>query len=165
MNKKGNDKFLSPFLVFVMLIVGIAVVASVLIFYGANADVRGIEAYEMARYVLNCASENGNINEEFLDDEYNILDFCDLDEYVYSTGSTFYIRISLFSVNGESIRETKHYGQRSYEKDCSVAEALNGAENFPVCYIDKRYLKNNGEMIVIEVLSASNQAGEKNVIG
>ena len=71
----------------------------------------------------------------------------------------FYFNIS---VKGENLDKTFIGGVSSFEADCRVQRDKKiETEHFPRCSEDTEFVFDNGKLVKLEVLAASNQMGKK----
>jgi len=164
MNKKGTEKILSVWWFFVIAVIGFGIVAGVLIYYSAEADVREVEADVLSGKIVNCISEQGFLKNDVFVKNFDIYSVCGLDKEVFSSGSNFYFRISVFDETGKLFRENIIGGDASFEKDCKIATGI-GAKRFPKCVTKNKslffFVEGEIKKINLEVLAGSNQITRK----
>ncbi len=161
MNKKGAEKLLSVWWFFVLAVVVGTIVLGVWIYYGVDINTKEIEVDVLAERIVSCLIDNSYLNQDFLDENYDIFEECSLDKGVFGKPSNFYFKIST------SLREEIIEGDNSLEKDCGIEKIIE-AKHFAKCSeknVNFLYLENNeikkGEL---KVLAGSNQLGERKTI-
>ncbi len=160
-DKKAGEKLLTIWWFFVLALVGGGIVIGVLIYYSGEIDVRKLESELLADRILDCLSEQGNLNEEFLKDDFDIFQGCSLDKEVIENSGNFYINVSLYDLDGESIKEiTKGVG--SFEVNCK----LEGGD-YPKCSGKEIFVFDSlGEKLKFKILAGTNQEIKKvSVVG
>ncbi|MBT3405482.1 hypothetical protein HN832_00735 [archaeon] len=150
-----GEKILSIYWFFVLGVVGLGVVWGVLAFYGADSDVRILEANVLSEKLLRCVSENENI----LDESFDVFVECDLDKNIFEEEEIFYFRISFLNEDEEKLREDILGGVYSFEETCELTGKVE-AKEYPKCVERGRVLSLDSQRVYVKVLAASNQRGE-----
>jgi len=170
-NKKADERVLSIYLFIVYIIVCVGVVSGVILFYGAGLDVRIAEAGILSDKVIDCLIEKGNLNENVLKDNFNLLNFCNFD---FKDNSGFYkgdeqygARIELFDIESCNKEEDKIIcsneiknivaGRSDFLQYCGLV-----GEKIPKCDKKEIYTLSNGKKILMKIVSSVGQI-EKNV--
>lgn len=169
MNKKGGEKWLSPWWILVLALVGISVVGAVGLFHGAEADVRGIEARILHNNLMKCFIENGILKEEALNEEFDIFSICNLNKEVLDN-EDFYVKIKIVDEQGGLLRDEIRIGA-NYEVECELKNPKEFRErkiefkDSPGCFNSKEqisyFVNGNNLKGGIEVFTASRQRGSK----
>jgi len=161
-DKKAAEKLLSIWWIFVLAVIGGGIVLGVLIYNNAEFDVRYDDANLLAEKIANCLVEQGKINENFLEDDFNIFSECGLDKEILDS-DIFYFNITIFDSSGNSLKEIVS-GARSFEKDCGIS-SVTEASHYPRCSIKQEnalYVKDGSlENAKIKILAGSNQHGKR----
>ena len=97
-SKKGGEKLLSVWWFFILIIVGVGIVAGVIIHFGAEVNVKGLEAHILSDKIMNCIGEGNFLKGEVLQKDFDILKECGLGPEVFGLGSVFYINLTIVSV-------------------------------------------------------------------
>ena len=66
MNKKGEERYLSVWMIIVWVIVALASFIGLYLFYSAQSDVRDIQDKTLINRAVGCVVEDGKINSLFL---------------------------------------------------------------------------------------------------
>jgi len=162
-NKKAGEKLLSIWWLIVLALVAVAVVAGVLIYYGAELNTKKIEAKILHERIYGCLVEQGVIRQDFIEEKnnFNIFSKCGLSQKILDS-ENFYFKIVLSSdeESFENIEVKK--GKTSIEADCDVSEGVV-AKHYAKClkrnYVVSDFSKKNKFKLFI--LTASNQQGTK----
>lgn len=154
-NKKAEQKILSGWWFFVLVIIGAGIVLGVLIYYGSEINVKELESDVLGERIIRCIVENGELREDFSND-FDVFKECKIKRELFEKPSDFYFRISF--LGGDLEYEIKQ-GDFSLENDC-LTEKLVEARHYARCSQKKEILVYNkdglkkGELVV---LAASNQ--------
>ena len=163
-NKKAGEKLLSLWWFFVIVFIGIGIVAGVLIFYGADVNVKEFEANILAEKIISCLNDYGNLREEFMNDSFDVYSECALAKEAFNSESDFYFKIEAYNSSGQVVQEKFSGGNLAYEKDCYISKSII-ARNYPSCVLLKEdviyYHGGQYENIMLEVLAGSNQGVKK----
>lgn len=171
-NKKGGEKIFSIWWMLVLMIFGIGIVSGVLIFYSADTDVRGLEAKILYERIADCLIDNGYLKDNLLNSDFDFYKECRLSKEILNSNN-FYFKIRIFNENKELLKNISGEST-NYEKDCEIVlrdEKLE-AKKFPRCiketenvlYYSSEGGKNQVKRAIIEVLTSSNQEGERNPV-
>lgn len=149
-NKIGDERILSLYWFIVFIIVAIAIVSAVLIFYSHPVDVRGAEASILTDKVIDCLVDNGNLNSGKLDEaEKNLEAACNLiladesnDKYK-DMKSQYYIKVE---AKGKLIQT----GDSSFLAYCKETSKTN----IPVCWEKKLFILDNNAFTSVKIITA-----------
>lgn len=161
-NKKAEEKYLSIWWIFVLVIIGGGIVLAVAIYYSGGINSNQLEADILANKIFDCISEKGYVNQKILDNNYDIFSECSIDKRIFQPGGSFFMKFSIYK-NGTLINES-FFGDRSFEADCSIGAKVSG-KDFPSCsnktenFYDSEY-----DLISINILTACKNKGEKTAI-
>lgn len=164
-NKRGTDKVLAVYWFAILIIVTVAIVSGVSIFYGAQYDVRDVESIALANKIADCVSKGGKMN--YLMDEKeinsdNFLSICRLN--FANQEQDLYAEVDFYDFDSCSINDKK----------CSVSllnvktftqswiEQCNLDSKGPVCKERWFYTlsKDGQQEIIIRIFTGVNKAGE-----
>lgn len=172
MDKRGAEKYLSPFWFAIIVIVAGGIFAMVYVFYGTPYDIRNIEANVLLNNVADCVSYAGRINTNlisngtavfdksgafFLNDCHINFDTTEWLEQQYYTEINFYKTDNL----NNPILDIKA-GNINWLADCAIQE--NGTQQaLPQCVKESFYsLDNDNNQYIIKILTIVRKS-EKNV--
>ena len=159
MNKKADERYLSPIMFFVWGLIAVSIFAGVLIFYSAKTDVRAEESEFLAKRVVNCLNDDGYLNENLISsgDNFDIFQECKLNEKVIDS-SEFYLYIKVLNLVIEK-------GEPSLKTQCGAKENPDTeARYFAECFKTNVYALNNSnssQRFLIDIITASNQKGDE----
>ena len=146
-NRKGDERVLSMYWFILFIIVAVAIVSAVLIFYSYLLDVRSTEAGVLSDRVADCLSDNGILNEGKLDEAVNNIEgACNLilkdesKEKYSSMKSQYYIKVE---ANGKLIES----GDRDFLAYCGQSSKVN----IPVCFEKKLFVLNGNDFVPIKI--------------
>ena len=168
-SKKGGEKLLSVWWFLVLTIVGVAIVVSVLIFYSADEDIRGLESQVLYQKIVDCVVDNGFLIKGISNNEFDLMKTCGLNEKVFSDEKLFYVDIGIFDSNGNKLRENIVKGNKEFPKECEIQNPDEKGKIIEAKYYAKCFEKtinilyNDGEIKKgkLEILTASNNLGRK----
>jgi len=147
-SKKAASKWLSPWLIVVLAVIGAGIVLGVWVFYSVGIDIRFDEAKTISNKLVIGIVENGYLINEV--SEENILDLAGLDKKKFERDGNFYFNIT---IEGDSISK----GNQDFEIQCQLS-----GESMAICYEEELIvLGENNKLIKIKILSGSNQLGSK----
>lgn len=149
-NKKAGERYLSPWMILIWIIVGVAIVISVLIFYSVKLDVREKESEILIVRIADCLVEDGYLRNL---DAFDVFADCNIEKSVIENGN-YYLKVS-FSDNQEDILA----GVKNFETLCGLENSEG--DDFPRCSKKRIYALKDGEKLEIEILAASNQIGKE----
>ena len=158
-NKKGDEKLLSIWWFFVLMVIGGGIVIGVMIFNSNEVNTNELEADILTERIVDCLDNNGYLNENLLNEDFNIFEECGLNEKVFRTGSNFYFSILIYDENENEIKEIISGGDHSFDKNCKIQGNIN-APNFPRCSSKSEKVLKEGKNLKLIVLAGSNQKGE-----
>lgn len=159
-DKKAGERYLSPWLFLVWIIIGVGIVSGVLIFFSAQADVRAEEADILAVKITDCIVDNGYINENFFDN-FDIFENCSLDEKIVDKSGYFYIDVAVYDSSSNKIIKEIEKGVRDFKMQCSYkTEEKNLAECRDIT-IYALNQSNPSQKFMLQIKTGSNQRGKK----
>ena len=159
MNKKGGEKLLSIWWFFVLIVIGGGIFMGVLIYYSVDINVNPVEADILAERILNCISDNANLNGEIFNPDFDIFSKCNLNPSLFGKPSYYFIDISIYDGNIFIFNMTR--GDYSFKADCLIQEKVI-ANYFPKCAKKIDYVIYNNKTLKIIILAGSNQMGKNN---
>src|SRR3989338_1148349 len=120
MNRRGTEKLLSAWWIAMLVLIGGAVIFGVLWYYGADVDVRGIEAEILGDKVVNCFSPH-YFTRDLLSDDFDIYERCGLNRNAFGKGSVFFVKAYFEDSNGDILEDkVLKIGNFAYEADCDI---------------------------------------------
>ena len=167
-NKKGGERILFLYWFIMILMVGVAVVIGVSMFYSANFDVREIEAKLLGNKIIECLFDKGEVGEWFLSIakklQENFPAKCELNledkTPVYEDKAQYYIGIKQYDYNscnsgncGEGEKKIA-IGDEDVTVLCELQEKNGKKRNLPQCSRTRVYALNKGKKLVFEILTA-----------
>ena len=177
-NLKGEGRIISIWWFLVLVIVGVGIVAGVMIFFSAEADVRGLESEILYDRIYDCLVEDGFILQEIAEgNSIDVFEKCDLDKKVFELNEgVWFFRINFSNVDEENIL-VGEFGKKGFLKDCemqiknSEGEKVE-AKSLGQCYYDEKrvlyyFYSENGVKISegkLKILAASNQEGKQTTL-
>jgi len=157
MNKKGGEKLLSMWWFFVLIVIGGGIFIGVLIYYSVDINVNSVEADVLAERVLDCISDNSNLNADIFNPDFDIFQKCNLNPNLFGKPSNYFINLSIYEGNLSVFNITR--GDHSFQADCLIQEKVT-ANSFPKCSRKIDYLFYNNQSLRVVILAASNQQGK-----
>lgn len=130
MNKKGTDKYLSPFWFLIITVVAGAVFSMVYIFYGTPYDIRNLESNVLLNNVADCVSYAGRINVNLISNGTNtfqksgadFLKYCHLNfDTTEWSEEQYYTEINFYKINdlNDLVLNIKA-GNNNWIADCEI---------------------------------------------
>ncbi len=150
MNKKAS-KWMSPYLFFIFMFVGIFIVIGVVLFYSVKVDIREEETQFLTNKLVDClTNEESTPNKDF--DYYRK---CSLNEQIINNGN-YYIKIE--QVQEENSKVLFETGVKDFHLMCSLEEENENLEgNIPKCEETNLTIYESK----INIFVASNNLGEE----
>ena len=158
MNKKAGEKLLSIWWVFVLVVIGVGIVSGVAIYHSKDININGVEAEVMAGKIINCIIDNGYLNPNVLNENFDIFQECNLGKNMFGNGSDFYFSVFIF--DNEELLKKISFGGLSIEKECEVSNAVT-AQYFAKCSRKDGFAIFNDKNFKIIVIGGSRQTGKK----
>lgn len=172
MNKKGAEKYLSPFWFVILAIVAGGIFAMVYIFYGTPYDIRNIEGSVLLNGVADCVSYAGRINTEIISNGTSVFqktsdDFlkeCHINfDTIEWQEQQYYTEINFYKIDNldNSILDIKA-GNSKWLADCEMQENKT-QQSLPQCVKKSFYsLDDANNQYIIKILTVVRKS-EKNV--
>lgn len=91
--KKGEDKLMSVWWLFVILLLVVAVAFATSLYFGAEVDAREVECLTLQEKIFGCITERGFLIPEFFEEDFDVYSKCGLNKGVFEEG-LFYSNIS-----------------------------------------------------------------------
>ena len=133
MNKRAEEKYFSLIWLIVLAFIGGMIVIGVLIFSSANIDVRKAESQILITKVSDCLVNNGYINEDAFNENFNFFQECQLSEDVLDESGKYYVSIRVVELDSASdydMIKPIEIGVLDFKMQCSIK---NKEGHFPVC--------------------------------
>lgn len=153
--KNKNANLLSIWWFFVLAIVGAGIVIGTLKFYGADTNVKKLEADILSDRVINCVISQGVVNSDFIRGNFNIFSNCGLFEDLLSNKAKYMIKIQTIDNQGNTTDIVRR--GLEMEKDCNIREGVLSATKYPFCstkILD--LLDSEGNPIKLKIVTGSN---------
>ncbi|MBM3247598.1 hypothetical protein FJZ17_03625 [Candidatus Pacearchaeota archaeon] len=150
-NKSGE--LLSMWWFFVLIIIGVGIIAGTLMFASEKIDVRTIQADVISNKIIDCVVDFGVIS-DILSSDFNLFDSCYIDKGIFDSSGNYFLRINLTSGLGE-VKNELTYGNRAFVEDCKIS--LIQADNYPRC-VKKELLvlDSSGNSYKLNIMVGSN---------
>ena len=152
-HKKGAEKYFSIWWFFVLVIITGGIVAGVSLFNIRDVDVRGLESDILVSRTVDCIVENGQIKEEVLTGDFNVLEKCGFSEELIKDSGKYSLNIYIYDSGGEKL-ESYHYGVRDFENQCKLE-----GKHYPKCSEKIISVLRGNEVLKLKILTGSNQKG------
>jgi len=171
-DKKGDEKIMSLWEIFVLMMVGVGIVVGVLVYYSASVDVRETEINLLYEKITLCLNEDGYLADDYFElgnkneeEVLNIFEKCNLNPNVIFDTSDFYFEARLYDENG-IVGEPIVGGSTLHQTNCQILEDTGAkGKEFAKCLKIREPIKFeiNGESKngVLEIRTASNQRGSR----
>lgn len=170
MNNKAGTKYLSIWWFFMWTIIASGIILSVYAFVFSETSAKQAESDILANRIISCLIQSGNINSDFLKQDFNLFKNCSLSESIIRDENHF-LRIRLYKYEScektasgldcsSAIKTLPDYGQASFVEDCKIAR-VSKAKYFPNCKESFIYVLNGNEKQILQVLAGSNQNGKR----
>jgi hypothetical protein len=159
-NKKAaeSEPVISLWWIFIIGVIGGFIVLGVVIYYSTDINTNSAEASILINKLSDCIVNNGKLNENFLNQGFDVVFECGLDNKMFGLESFLYFNISIYD-NDILIKEFVN-GSRIFEKDCRINSKIE-SKNFPSCVNERYFVRNKDKIIRIDILGGSNQIGSK----
>lgn len=162
MNKRGADKILSVWWLFVLIIIGLGIVGGVILFHSAEVDVRGLEAQALVNRLQGCIVKEGKVDASFLTSGFDVYSSCGIYSSVAAKDGDYFFKISL---TGEGFSKEISGGDSAFEADCKVLlKSSIKARKYPSCFYQETdvFYEYNGVLKKgsVKIIAASNQIGK-----
>jgi hypothetical protein len=153
----------------ILILVAGGISAMVIIFYGAQYDVREVEATILANKIADCVSYKGIINEEIFEEEYvsNSLKNCHLDFSVESGNNwennlQYYFKVEIFGIDDLKNSKVSFFeGNKNLVSSCEIEN--ENYNKLAKCFEERFYaVGEDNEQYLIKILSIVRKS-EKNV--
>jgi hypothetical protein len=162
-DKKGDERVLSIYLFIIYIIVAIALVSGVIIFYGTPLDIRELEARVLTDRIIYCLVDKGELTGEVLNKDLDIKVLCGLDfkdnTKKYAGEEQYGLKVTISKFESCSKNEDRYlscasnensfeYGRMDFFSYCGA----NG-NKIPKCYNQQIYVLNNGIPYLLDISS------------
>lgn len=159
-DKKAGERYLTPWLFLVWVIIGVGIVVGVIMFFSATIDIRAEEADILAVRIADCLIDTGYIREDFFNN-FDIFTECNLNKEIVESRELYFIGIRIYENDEELENLRQEKGVLSWKELCEMQKEEK-QKNFPQCSEKTVYALNKTDSeFVIKILTASNQLGTK----
>ena len=155
--KKAGEKILSLWWIFILTLIGGFIIFATAIFYSAEINTNSIESAIILDKLADCFIYNGYLNENVLNDSFDIFYSCGIDSKVFFADSLYYFNVSII---GENLTKEFIFGKSSFESDCRVSQKISG-KYLPSCSTENYFAFYNNSILKIKIMSGVNQQGSK----
>jgi len=150
MYKKADSRLLYVWDILIFVSIGLIIAITVGLFFAAEIDVRLEEAQILSNKLVGGIIENGRLDKNALDKDFDILEKAGIDEKILVNGGDFYFKVEIF----DDLVITFSNGTKDFEEYCK----LEGDE-LPECYEREFFVLKDDKKLKIKILTASNQRG------
>ena len=91
--KRADEKILSFYMFIVWIIIALAIVGGVYIFYSARLDIRNIQSESLANNLIGCLTEDGFIKTKVLEENFDVFSECNLNKNIIEDKREFHLRM------------------------------------------------------------------------
>lgn len=155
-DKLAGERYLSIWMFLNWIIIVIAIVLGVLIFYSVKSDARPLEADLLSGKISDCLINDFKY-EVVSASNFDIYAKCDLNRAVFDS-LTYYFEVNITSDNGKGY--SIFGGNKDYKVQCAYQKLRAKPEaNFAQCAQKERAVRDasTGKFYNLEVTAASNQ--------
>lgn len=134
LGKKGADKLLTFWWIFILMIVVIGIVSGISLASLKEVDVKKFEAEALTNKLERCLVTLGKLNPDFFESGFNIRKECGLNERSFpEKGASFFYKIILSDLKENKVVQISG-GDLSMEEVCKVTEKSNVPKGYPQCF-------------------------------
>lgn len=157
-NKKADEKLLSPwmFLIWIVVIFGVTIGASMV--YGVSFNIKGQESKVLNARVMDCLVKDSNIRDDFFISNFDFYKECNFQKSILEDSNLFFIYVDVTNFSSYTTLYNFSVGNKDLEFQWSLTEK---SPDFAKCFEDRIKTKYKGEVILLDVLTCSNNKGEK----
>lgn len=170
-SKKG-EKWLSPWLIFIIAIIAGGLVIGVGVFINAEIDINDIESEILVTNIARCLLDNGYIDEDFLAGNFNLYSKCGLSENLDNSGK-YYLKFEVYELKNcnsdigkitclNAIADSGVIGANSIKTLCYIKGSSQVKKGYPEC--SERYiyaLNKKDEKLILHIYAGSSQSGTR----
>lgn len=150
MNRRGDERLLSLYWFVMFVIITIAVVSAVVLFYSHSFDIRAAEAGILADKIIACAIHDGYLDAQFMKQDLSLSDSCGI--ILRDTGHSAYNEREQYGIEFIAGTNNIHAGDARLLNECGIAIAK---KNLPVCAERKlSVLGENGGFVLVTIRTA-----------
>lgn len=152
MNKKAHEGVMSAWFILCLMFAGFGIIYILSAYASSPIDVSEVESKILYSNIVECISENGFIENEIVNENFNIYSFCNLNKDVLDEEekARFYFKFSFLNESGEKIRRDVVGGNSEYRLDCEVF-AVSKEKEYLSCLFKNEsfsYVDTNGVKII-----------------
>jgi len=166
MNKKAaGENIFSIWWVAIWIVIVAGFYVAMYMYSGVSISVQNIESDILAEKILSCVSEQDNLNQKVLQENFDIYKECGLSKNIFEKEKPdFYFDVLISDESGKLVGKEISGGDIEFKIGCSISNKVNSA-NYPTCSEKQEKLWHNGQQVNVKVLAASNQNGKREAIG
>lgn len=161
--KKGDERVLSIYLFIIYIIVAIALVSGVIIFYGTPLDIRELEARALTDRVIYRLVDKGELTGEVFKTDFDLKAYCGLDfkdnTKKYAGEEQYGLKVIISKFDSCSKNKDGYlscaFNENSFEYGRTDFFSYCGANGnkIPKCYHQQIYVLNSGKQYLLDVSS------------
>ncbi|MFA6023011.1 MAG: hypothetical protein WC781_02910 [Candidatus Pacearchaeota archaeon] len=157
-NKKGDEKILSIWMFFIWIIIGMAIVAGVYLYYGSPQDVREIQSKILADKIAECILINSQLDKNYLNSNFDLVSYCKINTEMISNGKIYFNVSVVDRTSGILLRENIIRGDSNFQVMCSL-NANKNSQNIAKCASETYSGIYEDKDILIVINTGSNNLG------
>ncbi|MDP1728716.1 MAG: hypothetical protein Q8L27_00750 [archaeon] len=153
-NKSADERYLFIWMILNWVVIGIAIMIGVSIFYSAQADSRTAETFLLSEKISDCISNDFSLI-EVSSDNFDISSKCGLNKEAIVNSDLYYLNIEIKL--GDKIQKVISLGNGQYKVLCGGIS--DSRKNLPVCLTKTLEASDSdtGIKYNLNILVASNQ--------
>jgi len=155
LNKKGS-KYLTPWLVFMWVIIFGGLVIGVYLFYSVAVEVKADEAEILAFRLSYCLTEDGFLNEPAIN---NIFEKCGLNKKIIESGEIFYFDVEIQDLDSKEPIKKIEKGVVDFGNQCKYRNKEDHLAKCAYLNVSAVNSSNPSQAFLIQITTASNQRG------
>ncbi|MEM3112909.1 MAG: hypothetical protein QXI33_00600 [Candidatus Pacearchaeota archaeon] len=163
--KKGDEKIMFGFMVFVWFLVGLGVMLGIYFVYGEESDIKEFQAEILSDRIAGCLVRDSKLAPELYkeNNEFDLYKLCNFNKDTLS-GNKFYVSINFNYIDGDKVgekfREQVVTGNPDAITQCALREKNIRAERYFRCVGKKYYaLTSENKVVLVDIFTGSNNEG------
>jgi len=158
-SKNNRAELLSIWWFFVLVIIGVGVVAGTFMFAADKIDARITQSEVISNKILGCISDTGVFDARVLEEDFDIFSYCQINKIIFQDSGKYVLKISVNKKIGDdwvSLRSDILGGNNGLIANCMLGNNLV-AEEYPRCS-EKTILllDSQQDVIQLKILVGSN---------